>query len=195
MKQRHQSICHTIVLLILSTTILTGCGLIDIFNPPFRDKLNMNYVQPITKLDWSVGDSAIFGTVTVLNGEGKKEILTSNNKPILFVAYWCPHCQRTLLQLAKHLKPREMPIIVSLGFVPGTSLSFAKKVTGEEFSQLKIDQKSVTIDYVLDRNANKYTQYGYPTLVFSHHGQLLKLVGEHSWTVWSNVFLNLSESS
>ncbi len=166
-------------------TLLTGCGLMNHLNSPVQNKLGVDNAHPIATFNAVSASGTTYNQIEVLTSTGQTIQLDATKTPILFVAYWCPHCQRTLVAFLKHVPRNQMPIIVSLGFVPGTSLAYAQQLTHEEWAALHFSEQNIQVDYVLGQAASQYVKDGYPTFVFSYHHQLLKLVGEHVWPIWA----------
>jgi thiol-disulfide isomerase/thioredoxin len=185
MKNAARTITQFVVTVCFVFPMLTGCGLMDKFNLPFQNKLSVAKVPPpIAKFNPKPVDLNTYEHVKAVDEHGNPIELSPSTKSILFVAYWCPHCQRTLVAFSNHVPLQQMPVVVSLGFAPGTSLAFAKKVTHEEIVALHLPA-NLQVDYALSLKAGNYIKDGYPTFVFADKGQLQELVGEHTWPVWS----------
>ncbi|MBX5435700.1 MAG: hypothetical protein IRZ33_00620 [Alicyclobacillaceae bacterium] len=153
-------------------------------NPPFANKLSVDRVTPNPRFDPVPADPTLYTHVAVLTADGEQVVLDARRHPVLFVAYWCPHCQRTLVALAHHRATLgSAPDIVSMGFVQGTSLAEAKRLTEEEVTALHLARLGKTY-YLLNGNTHQYIPNGYPTLVFTRGGQLQMLYGEHAVQVW-----------
>jgi thiol-disulfide isomerase/thioredoxin len=104
------------------------------------------------------------------------------DKPLLIVAYWCPHCQRTLVLLnANKDKLKQLPVVISAGFQPNTTLQQAKDITKEEFRLLGISGFQV---YYCFTQFSRDLLPMYPTLVYSSDQGLVRLSGEHTLDVW-----------
>lgn len=188
MQQMH---IRMMAVLLACTTFLVGCGSTgqtaqaykQTGNPPFRNELNVEKGPVDTKFDPIPGSANIYQKIPVLNQIGKKVYLDAGKYPILFEAYWCPHCQRTLVLLMHNRsKVKQMPILVSMGFAPKTSLQQAVQLSHEEFHALHI--KDVQVYYLLNVNPGKYVPTVYPTLAFLYQHQISLLAGEHIWPVW-----------
>lgn len=155
-------------------------------NPPFQNKLKVEVGQLDQNYDPKSVSASTFTHVQVVDGQGQKMTLSAAKQPILFVAYWCPHCQRTLVMLTKNeSKLRQLPVIVSMGFQPGTTVAQAKKLTDAEHTTLGLSNQ-FHVYYGLYKNNAKYVPIGYPTLVFSDGQKLQMLAGEHTLGVWQH---------
>jgi thiol-disulfide isomerase/thioredoxin len=111
-----------------------------------------------------------------------KIVHPSPGTPLLIVAYWCPHCQRTLVLLnANKDKLKRLPVVISAGFQPNTTLQQAKDITREEFRLLGISDFQVY--YCLSQFSRDLLPM-YPTFVFSSDQGLVRLSGEHTLDVW-----------
>ncbi|WP_206885211.1 TlpA family protein disulfide reductase [Alicyclobacillus mali (ex Roth et al. 2021)] len=128
--------------------------------------------------------SDLYGAVTVWTATGQKELLSADAQPLLFAAYWCPHCQRTL-ELLTSIRQRlkRDPVIVNVGYPAGTSLKTAVRIAREEDATLHLAPfKEV---FVLTPSAgDRYAPLGYPTLVFRQGNDLWSLYGQHRAAVW-----------
>jgi thiol-disulfide isomerase/thioredoxin len=103
--------------------------------------------------------------------------------PMLIVAYWCPHCQRTLVLLnANKNKLKQLPVVISAGFQPNTTLQQAKDITRQEFKLLGLSGFQV---YYCLTDFSRDLLPMYPTLVYSSDQKLVRLSGEHTLDVWS----------
>ena len=184
-----------IAIFITSIMLITGCGEVTNKLPVQHRKLT-NIIPFMNELNWdkspinpyynpSVASSSLYRRVSVVNESGQKVVLNAMSHPILFEAYWCPHCQRTLVMLNKNRNNfKKFPIIVSVGFFKGTTLKLATQITHQELNTFKIQH--VNVYYMLNPNAGvQYASHGYPTLVFSRQHQLLSLSGEHTLSVWT----------
>lgn len=152
-------------------------------NPPFVSKLNVDIVKPIPVFNAVSANAKQYENVAVYSPSGKLVNLDARRQPILFEAYWCPHCQRTIVMLNKHRSQlSSFPILVSFGFQPNTSLHQAIKLTSTELKALNI--KNVKVYYVLQYHIRSYAPNGIPELVFSHSDKLESLSGEHTLQIW-----------
>jgi thiol-disulfide isomerase/thioredoxin len=155
-------------------------------NPPFAVKVNEQKVTPDSALDAVPADAARYRSITVFDANGRRVTLDAANAPVLFVAYWCPHCQRTLQLLSQNRSElRRLPVMVSMGFVPGTPLSEAVRLTQQEETALHLS--GFKTYYALDPSSRQWIPRGYPTLVFDRNGALQMLYGEHTLDVWQKV--------
>jgi hypothetical protein len=78
--------------------------------------------------DATANDPAIGKTAPTLIGEnfaGKRVTIGDDGKAkaILFVAHWCPHCQREVPRVADYLKTQGLPAGVELFIVPTSTTS------------------------------------------------------------------------
>lgn len=152
-------------------------------NPPFINKLKTDIVPQISTFNDVVVNSTQYNDVPVYTEGGKIVHLDARRQPILFEAYWCPHCQRTLVMLNKHRSQfGRFPILVSFGFQPNTSLHQAIKLTNAETKAFNI--KNVKVYYILQYHIRNYAPNGIPELVFFHNGKLESLSGEHTLQIW-----------
>lgn len=143
----------------------------------------MEVVTPDPAFDVTTANRSLYTQVKVLDKMGKQVTLNAANHPLLFEAYWCPHCQRTLVALNDNRgKLHQFPIVVSMGFSPGTPLSQAVKISHQELAYFHIS--GVQVYYLLDPNESKQVLQSYPTMVFPYQSHLDKLTGEHTLQVW-----------
>ncbi len=152
-------------------------------NPPFTNRLTSEETTPITIYQpQQVSNATAYTQLTVYTATGKKVVLNAATTPLLFEAYWCPHCQRTLVLLnKKRAQLRHFPTLISTGFVPGTSLQSAVHLTDEEATAFGIHH--VQTYYLLADWHSLVPEF--PMLIFRPaHGQVEKLVGEHTFSVW-----------
>ncbi|GMA51860.1 hypothetical protein GCM10025857_32170 [Alicyclobacillus contaminans] len=166
--------------------LLTGCGLshpaITVSNLTGYEK-----AQPDASYDPQTLANAdqVLNSLKVVDRNGQAVDLRNTNQPILFEAYWCPHCQRTLV-LFQH-NPVLMgakPIVISCGFPKNTTLKQAIAASDKEFQLLGLS--GFTVYYVV----NPVQLPGYPTLLF-HKGQAAHvLIGEHTSAVWEQAVRN-----
>lgn len=191
-----------LTLSLLTTVVVAGCGTAQSNNsagahmngaevgstrqdpnPPFVNRLKDLPATPDPRFDPISAHASIYSDVTVYNANGRKVVLDATNTPILFVAYWCPHCQRTLVLLNKNRQSlSRFPTLVSMGFAPGTSLAEEVRLTHEEMDYFHI--YNVKEYYYLGSNSQQLTPQGYPTLVFPGKGGVLAMFGEHTLRVW-----------
>lgn len=121
--------------------------------------------------------------IRVQTSSGKWISLNAMQHPTLFVAYWCPHCQRTLVMLEHNRsKIAQWPTIVFTGYPPGFPLQWAKAIAREEQQALHLPTIAHA-DFLIGNDDMKYIT-GFPYLMFVHRGQLTSLVGEHTFSVW-----------
>lgn len=145
-------------------------------------------VGPVdTKLDPHSVAGVNYTSIPVVNANGDHLTLDASQRPVLFVAYWCPHCQRTLQLFTKNMASLgQKPILVFVGYNKGTSLGQAVQVEHEEVRQLHLADFEVY--YNLSSSASDtYAPLGYPTLVYRSGFGLLSLYGEHTLAIWEKV--------
>ncbi len=166
----------------LQTAANTGTQQSSAQNPPYINKLKVDILTPDAKFDASPVGSA-YNQIAVTSANGKTVTLDAANTPVLFEAYWCPHCQRTLVMLNKNRsKLQRMPILVSTGFAPGTSLSQAKALSDAEMKDLHI--QNVQVYYLLNTQEFQKFVATFPTFVFDYHHNVEMLTGEHTVPMW-----------
>jgi thiol-disulfide isomerase/thioredoxin len=139
---------------------------------------------PDTKFDPVTKQVSYYSPIKVLDSNGNTVTLNANKSPIIFEAYWCPHCQRVLQELSHNRSQiQHVPTVVSMGFPQGTSLQQAVATTQDEFASLGIT--GFQVYYLLNPPRLNYV---FPTSVFSNSGQDELLVGEHSLSVMTKAF-------
>ncbi|WP_206830497.1 TlpA family protein disulfide reductase [Alicyclobacillus fructus] len=128
--------------------------------------------------------SNLYGKVVVWTASGQKEVLEADRQPLLFAAYWCPHCQRTLQLLTSIRRQlKRAPVIVNVGYPAGTSLQTAVRIAREENAALHLAPFQEV--FILTPTAgDRYAPLGYPTLVFRQGNSLWSLYGEHKPEIW-----------
>lgn len=153
----------------------------------FQNRLTMLPTAPDNRLDPTTANGVDYHHIRVLDANGKQVVLSVSQGPILFAAYWCPHCQRTLVLFSK--KSQELqakPVVVCVGYPAGTTLKQAVHVETEEVSELHL--ATFTTYYDLSPQAGDiYAPKGYPTLAYQALGQTKLLFGEHTWSIWKQV--------
>ena len=160
-----------------------------ISNPPFRRELSLDIVRPDAAFDPVVANKNVYDAVGVYTATGKHVTLNASKHPILFEAYWCPHCQRTLVMLNQYQGSlAKRPILVSMGFQFNTTLRAAVSLENSELKAFHIH--GFKVYYLLDPNQKRYVPYKYPTLVFDHNGMLQMLYGEHVLSAWKEALAN-----
>lgn len=136
-----------------------------------------------TSFDPSPATAPIYHNITVYNADGKKVTLDASKQPIFFEAYWCPHCQRTLVMLNQNRSNiGQFPVIVSMGFKPGTTVAQAAARSDAELKYFHI--KNVKVYFYLGNQTKQLVPKGYPMMVLPHQGQVVSLIGEHTLSVW-----------
>ncbi|MCY0896276.1 MAG: hypothetical protein OWS03_08325 [Alicyclobacillaceae bacterium] len=120
--------------------------------------------------------------IRVETAAGTWVTLNAKNHPVLFAAYWCPHCQRTLVLLQKHIADTPgWPTVVYVGYPDGFPLKTAVRIEHEEKKAFHLTYTHV---YYLIGSADQTYIHGFPYLVFNRRGTLLSLFGEHTFPVW-----------
>lgn len=172
----------SVALIVVVLVALGAAGVWRLFhtNPPFQVLLSDEVVTP-QSTDHPVSAEAKWRTLRVMAADGKVRQLDASSLPALVVAYWCPHCQRTLLLFMRHVHSLgRRPIVISTGFVAGTTLAEAKALTREE--QRALGLTGFQIAYGLAGWQGVVTEF--PTLVMDHKGAWELLQGEHTWPAW-----------
>lgn len=130
-----------------------------------------------------VASSAPYEDIAVYTASGRQIHISAASHPVLFEAFWCPHCQRTLRLLSLHVrKPSELPWVVSMGYPSGTTVKEAARVSQKEMRAFGLTH--ATVYYSLSPQWRILVPQKFPTLVFPSKRHLLMLSGEHAWTVW-----------
>ena len=152
-------------------------------NTPFTNRLHKELVTPDPNYDPVTVKQSLYNRISVLSSSGEKVQLNAHTQPVLFEAYWCPHCQRTLVLLHQNLKSlHHQPILVSSGFAAGTTLRQAVALSHAEIKDLGLN--GFKVYYILGNNYSKFVPVGFPTLIFKQKNQLNMLSGEHTLSVW-----------
>lgn len=156
--------------------------------PQFTNLLDVDLVQPISTWDAKpVPNQAAESAIRVQTESGQWVTLNAKQHPILFVAYWCPHCQRTLVLMNQHFhSPNDWPTIVYVGYANGFPLSSAVKIADEEKETFHL---SFTKPYFLIGTVEKKYIDGFPFLAFADGKQVDFIVGEHTWPMWEKAML------
>lgn len=152
-------------------------------NSPFTIKVKDDLTQPAEKWDAKTVNDSLYNSVKVLNQNGKAVTLNVSNTPLLFEAYWCPHCQRTIVMLsANRSSLNKVPTIISTGFAPNTSIKQAVYISDQEFKAL--DLHKFKVYYLLNHSLLSKYVTDYPTLVFQKNGHTERFAGEHTLNLW-----------
>ncbi|WP_040290153.1 TlpA family protein disulfide reductase [Alicyclobacillus hesperidum] len=153
----------------------------------FQNRTSDNIIAPDTKLDSQPVRGSLYKDVLVLQANGKSAHLDVTHGPLLFVAYWCPHCQRTLQLLTKlQSQLKQIPTLVDVGYPSGATLADAVRIDRAERAQLHL--ANFPTYFILAPNAgDQYAPLGYPTLVYRQGGQTLSLFGEHTSAIWKQI--------
>lgn len=162
--------------------VLPGCGTIK--HTPAIHVSNLTSaekVKPDNQFDPKqlANAAEVLSSFTIVDKKGNEVHLTDSKRPILFEAYWCPHCQRTLILF--HNTPAIMnakPIVISTGFPANTTLQEAVAASKKEFDLLGVS--GFTVYYAL---GNVHVP-SYPTLLFHQNQSTDLLSGEHTKQVW-----------
>ncbi len=153
-------------------------------DPPFRVVTSLEVVTPDAKFDPSAASLSLYQNIPVYTASGKVVHLDARKQPILIEAYWCPHCQRTLLLFNKHSQAmKQRPILISTGFAQGTTLQQAVKLGEAEDAALHLQNYQMYY-YIAPNFATRLVPVGFPTLVFPWKGKVGALYGEHTWAAW-----------
>jgi|SRR5579875_180976 len=127
----------------------------------------------------------VLSSMTIVNRDGKRVNLVNTTRPVIFAAYWCPHCQRTLVLFHQNSKLKNSdPIVISSGYPPHTTLKTAVATTDKEFSELGLS--GFTVYYVVD----PIQVPAWPTVIFNSNNTTDVLVGEHTPQVWEKAVQN-----
>jgi len=172
----------SVAMIVIVLVALGAAGVWRLFhtNPPFQVLLSDDVVTPLST-DHPVSAGVKWRSLSVISGDGTVRPLDPSLLPALVVAYWCPHCQRTLLLFMRHEHSlRQKPILISTGFVAGTTLAQAEALTREE--QRALGLTGFQMDYGLAGWQGVVKQF--PTLVIDHKGAWELLQGEHTWSAW-----------
>ncbi|MCY0875710.1 MAG: hypothetical protein OWT28_05530 [Firmicutes bacterium] len=172
----------SVVVIILVLAAIGGAGVWKMFhtNPPFQVLLTDEIVKPQARYN-PISAPVNWETVTVQTASGTPVRLTPALLPALVAAYWCPHCQRTLVLWMRHqLSAMREPVLISTGFAPGTTLVQAEQLTRQEEAALHIH--GLRVYYWLANWQPVVKEF--PTLLFSENGKEQMLQGEHTWHVW-----------
>ncbi|WP_161624330.1 hypothetical protein [Alicyclobacillus acidoterrestris] len=175
------------------TSFLAGCNqdnfvqkssnLIQVSN------LTQEEVVPLdNKMDWKDESKYMLELkkVSIVNSQGVSVSVTNLSEPLFFSAYWCPHCQRTLVSFDKNKSIiHDEPIVISTGFPPGTTLKQAVEATNREFHDLGVS--GFKTYYCLSGISSSLVPI-FPTIMFHNHDTIHVLVGEHTSSVWNKAF-------
>lgn len=152
--------------------------------PPFTNNLNVEKGTPSNQFDAIAVSPSKFQQIPVLDSTGHLVLLNPAKQPVLIEAYWCPHCQRTLVMLnRKNLK--NPPVLAAAGFPQGTTLQEALARTQAEEKAFHL--KFAKVYYMIDPKVQSELITEFPELIFSNKGRLEKLQGEHTWSIWKKV--------
>lgn len=149
-------------------------------NPPFQNLLKAEIVIPSNTFNASPANPPD-KHLTVLTGSGARVQLGPQLLPAVIAAYWCPHCQRTLVLLDRNQKSlKRLPIVISTGYAQGTTLAQAKSLSAQEVASLHL--QGFHVYYLLHNWRSTVTEF--PTLLFLRNGRWMQLYGEHTLAVW-----------
>lgn len=152
-------------------------------NPPFQVLLKSEVVPVGQSFDPTTVQTSVYNDISVYTASGNQVTLDATKQPILITAYWCPHCQRTLVLLQSHQsKLKQLPVVIATGFAAGTTLKQAVKLEQQEERGLNL--KSYQIYYDIDPSYASLVPQGFPTFVFPSNGKVSTLVGEKALSVW-----------
>ncbi|MCY0876809.1 MAG: hypothetical protein OWT28_11150 [Firmicutes bacterium] len=152
--------------------------------PQFENLLLMDPTPLVSKMNTMPVISVTADEhIHVQESSGRWTTLDAMTHPVLFVAYWCPHCQRTLVMLQKNASHMtQWPTIVFTGYPPGFPLKWAKAIEAQELRALHLHFIKDPL-YLIGNADMKYIT-GFPYLMFKDNGKLTSLVGEHTFPVW-----------
>lgn len=129
--------------------------------------------------------------IRVQDAVGHWTTLDAAKRPTLFVAYWCPHCQRTLVLLRRNAaRIKQWPNIVLTGYPANVPLQWARALVTQEEHSLQLP--FLTHAYFMLGTADMTYITGFPYLMFEHQGALGALVGEHTFRVWQQALASRS---
>jgi|GEM_PF-2013795 len=176
-----------------ANSVQSGNGQTDAAgNPPFQNSLKLEVAPVVKTYNPVAANPQDFTRIQAVDANGKTVTLDARKEPILFVAYWCPHCQRTLVLLSRNESQlSQLPVVLSMGFQPNTTLAEAKKLTAAEHSALHLSSR-FQVYYGLNVDAKKLVPIGFPTMVYSARGKLEMLYAEHTLAIWKQA-LKLAE--
>ncbi|MCL6516534.1 hypothetical protein [Alicyclobacillus sp.] len=157
-------------------------------NQPFQNRLDALPTTPANVPNAKPADPVLYGALPVVTPDGRQETLHPADRPVVFLAYWCPHCQRTLVLWDQHWSELPVkPVIVATGFQSGTPLADARRIEEDEIRGLHLQH--IQFDaYLLDADEGKRVIQAYPQAVYELDDQLLTLTGERTLDVWKQVF-------
>ncbi|PWI57667.1 TlpA family protein disulfide reductase [Sulfoacidibacillus thermotolerans] len=164
-------------------------------NPPFQNLLAIDKTTPLaTYQPQPVSHASAFTHLLVETANGKPVVLDAKEYPLLFEAYWCPHCQRTLVLLnEKRTHLHHLPLFISTGFAPGTTLQQAVQLTEKESTTFGLRDEQM---YFLLSNQWRSLIPEFPLLVFySTNGKVEQLAGEHTFPVWKEALYHAQIST
>ncbi|GMA59178.1 hypothetical protein GCM10025858_36810 [Alicyclobacillus sacchari] len=105
----------------------------------FQNRTQEYVTSPDARFDPQTVGSSLYENVPVLQADGKPAHLDVARGPILFVAYWCPHCQRTLQLFTKLISQfKQTPTLVAVGYPKGATLADAVRINHTERQQLRL---------------------------------------------------------
>ena len=137
-----------------------------------------------------------------------QRIKIPTNKPIIFAAYWCPYCHKTLQLLSKnHLLSKFTIVAVAFNgkegkFATNVNVNNGKK--GAEVFQQSLNQIDVSIPankmlYVMPTDKLNNNFEGFPTVLFPHNGKWYAVNGFindiNFWKISLNIPIKVSNKT
>lgn len=156
--------------------------------PPFQNITAFEKVTPSSVWNPTKVSVSTYEHVLAINNNGKKSVLDAKKQPMLFLAYWCPHCERTIDMWTIHQKQiKSFPLLVFVGYPDGTSLAIAKQRAWAELHYFHVPVKENGVYFVIGSKQTKYVPNGFPALFFERGHYIESLLGEHTWSIWKKV--------
>ncbi len=156
--------------------------------PPFRDFRKIEITPLLNINNASNVSSFVYNHVVAQANNGKREVLDATKIPMAFVAYWCPHCERTLAMWKLH--HAHFPDLVFVGYPQGTTFSQAKQRAWAEIRYFHLPVTANQVNFVIGNQQDQYVPKGFPNYVYAVGHQDKSLLGEHTWKIWHSVLPN-----
>ncbi len=153
--------------------------------PPFRDLRKVEIVPLQSKNNASITSSSLYRHVVVENNFGKTTVLNATKKPILFLAYWCPHCERVVTLWKNHHV--HFPNLVFVGYPNRTTFSQAKSRAWDEIRSFHLPVVENQVHFIIGQNLKQYVPSGFPEYIYYRDGKMKSMLGEYTWNVWNRV--------
>lgn len=187
------SYVRTACLVVLSLFLINGCSLssatTELKSSTFVNKLDQENHGLNPKDDAQLLNSHSLKNLPVVKSSGEKVDIDFSQQPVIFVAYWCPGCQRELVLLNNNKeKFNKLPIIICTGFNKidkNTSLNDAVRIIDQGFNNLRI--QGFTTYYSMTDPSNKDVPE-YPCVIYPKDNNLFRLTGEHTLDVFIRAF-------